>query len=291
MWWEQHKLAVGSGFIASTGGESYLVTVRHNLAGRRWPDNEPLSTRGVFPDRVIVKMQVAESGVLAWSDRVLPVLDADGAPLWYEHPQLGRRADIAALPLQEDAQWFVDAFDVSQPDSSQEPLLAAGDDLFVVGFPRGFTPYVGVPIWTRASVASEPGLPYDGLPMYLVDARTRKGHSGSAVVLRPGVSRTVRMRDESLHTTSIDDAWIAGLYSGRVRIPGAEDDEPSAGDGTGAASAEILDIGLVWRTGAILATIDGRTRYPAAGEGPPRWEPEWAGSTSKEVYVEPDRSR
>lgn len=285
MWWQQQKLAVGSGFIASQGSAKFLVTARHNLAGRRWPDNALLSKWGVDPDRVIVKMPVSEPDIPAWSDCELPLLDDDGFPLWYEHPQLGRRADLAALPLVDESTWVSDAFDVSTPAPDGEPMLSAGDDLFVVGFPLGFTPYIGTPIWTRASVASEPALPYDNLPMYLVDARTRVGHSGSAVVLRPGMNRSVRMRDGSTYTTSIDDAWIAGLYSGRVRIPGGSERGQQAGDAlyvepeldpdSGISSeAEVLDIGLVWRTGAILSTIEGRTRFPSKGDAPPRWETE-----------------
>lgn len=271
MWWEHQRLALGSGFIATHDGETFLVTARHNLSGRDWPSNELKSAWSVEPDRVILKMQVATPGVLAWSDREVRVLDDDGAPLWYEHPTLGRGADIAVMPLQDDEQWFVDAFDIAKPDAEREPVLSAGDDLFVVGFPRGFTPYVGIPIWTRASVASEPALDYDNRPMYPVDARARKGHSGSPVVLRPGLGRTVRMRDGSHYTTSMADAWIAGLYSGRVSVPG--DIEAEQWDGGGTTASETLDIGLVWKTGAILSTVAGRTRFPAAGSGPPRWEP------------------
>ncbi|GAA5090721.1 hypothetical protein GCM10025760_16740 [Microbacterium yannicii] len=94
------------------------------------------------------------------------------------------------------------------------------------------------------------------------------------MVLRPGISRTVSMRDGSLYTTSIDDAWIAGLYSGRVVVP--EERQEAAGDceQPPPVPAETLDIGLVWKTGAILSTIAGRTRFPADGDGSPRWEPE-----------------
>lgn len=274
MWWEHQRLAVGSGFVAKLNGANYLVTARHNLSGREWPGNQLKSKWSVEPDRVIMKMQVAVPGVLAWSDREVRLVDEHGAPLWFEHPRLGRGADIAALPLEDDEEWFVDAFDIAKPPPDREPMLAAGDDLFVVGFPRGFTPYVGVPIWTRASIASEPGLDYENRPMYLVDARTRKGHSGSAVVLRPGVSRTVRMSDDTLYTTSIDDAWIAGLYSGRVVVQEDRQDAVDDCQEAPAAFSETLDIGLVWKTGAILSTIEGRTRFPAVGDGSPHWEPE-----------------
>ncbi|GAA5090725.1 hypothetical protein GCM10025760_16750 [Microbacterium yannicii] len=165
MWWAHQQLAVGSGFIATLDGAGYLVTARHNLSGRDWPSNQLKSRWCVEPDRVIMKMQVAAPGILAWSDREVRVVDDSGEPLWFEHPKLGRGADIAALPLENDEEWFVDAFDIAKPTPEREPLLSAGDDLFVVGFPRGFTPYAGVPIWTRASVASEPAFDYDNRPM------------------------------------------------------------------------------------------------------------------------------
>jgi hypothetical protein len=276
MHWQSQDLAVGSGFIARLGSEVFLVTARHNLAGRHWETNELLSKWSVSPDRVTIRMQVQNPGVLEWANRVERVTDEEYRPLWFEHPRFGRRVDLAVLPLASDTKYLAESFNLERPPPHSEPLIAAGDDLFVVGFPRGFTYHVGLPIWTRASVASEPAIPYKGLPLYLVDARTTTGHSGSAVVLRPGVNRAVRMRDESIVGTSIEDAWIAGLYSGRIGLPGSFANTPAepgstcrpAGPGT-----NDLDIGLVWDTGAILATAEGRTLFPAADDSPPTWIP------------------
>lgn len=292
MHWEGKLLAVGSGFIVSLHGAHLLVTARHNLAGRHWETNEPLSRWSVTPDSLTIRMQANNPGVLEWANRNMPLVDKNDLPLWYEHPKYGRNADVAVLPLPDDTAYFVDAFDIAEPSPSEQPTLSAGDDLFVIGFPRGFSPHVGIPVWVRATVASEPAIGYKGLPVYLVDARTTAGQSGSAVVLRPGVNRAVRMVDGSIVGTSIDDSWIAGVYSGRVSLPQPALSEAipaieSAASG-GAPPVDQFDIGIVWTTGAILAAAEGRTRFPATGDGAARWEPDedWSGSYDAEVAAD-----
>jgi hypothetical protein len=96
-----------------------------------------------------------------------------------------------------------------------------------------------MPLWTRATIASEPGAGYNSLPMYLVDARTTRGHSGAPVVLKPRTNQVLVMADDSLVATSPDDAWVAGLYSGRIN--------------------KKLDIGMVWRLGAVIDLVEQRS--------------------------------
>ena len=289
MYWNDKLLAVGSGFIGQLNDEDFLITSRHNLAGRNWETNELLSTWSVEPTRVVLRMQTSKPGVVEWTNRELPLLDEDELPLWYEHPELGRNADVAVLPIQRDEAYFVDAYDIARPAPADEPTLSAGDGLFVVGYPRGFTPHVGIPVWVRASVASEPSVGFRGLPLYLVDSRTTDGQSGSAVVLRPGVNRSIRMRDGSITATDLDDSWIAGVYSGRVNLLDARPITVTTSEGDEVTiPSERFDIGLVWTTGAILAAADGRTRFPATGEGGAHWEPfeDWTGSYDDEVVAD-----
>jgi hypothetical protein len=276
MRWDDKQLAVGSGFIASLEGANFLVTARHNLSGRHWESNELMSEWNVDPNNVTIRMQANNPGVLEWKNLHLPLVGDDGFPLWFEHPTLGRQVDVAVLPLSDDPEYFVESFDIAVPPPSREPLLSAGDELSVVGYPRGFSPYIGVPIWVRASVASEPSIGYKALPTYLVDSRTTTGQSGSAVVLRPGVNRAVQMRDQSIVATAIDDAWIAGVYSGRISLPDVSTDAAATSanpEGVSQRHNNDLDIGIVWTTGAILATIQGRTRISVSGEEQRRWEP------------------
>jgi len=71
-------------------------------------------------------------------------------------------------------------------DLSVAKPIAVGprDGLSIVGFPFGLTAggYFGV--WVQGTVASEPGIDLNGLPLLLIDSRTRLGQSGWPVIAR-----------------------------------------------------------------------------------------------------------
>ena len=105
-------------------------------------------------------------------------------PSWTEHPTLGTKADIVALPTKEldstinkvgiylDNNWH--KWDV-------------GSELYVIGFPHG---QIGGPfaIWSKGYIASEPDFDIAELPIFPIDCRSRPGQSGSPVYgqFRPG---------------------------------------------------------------------------------------------------------
>ncbi len=66
--------------------------------------------------------------------------------------------------------------------------LRVGDDISIIGYPRGIHTGINedlpLPIWKRATVASEPMVPVDDLPLMLVDTATREGMSGGFVIAR-----------------------------------------------------------------------------------------------------------
>lgn len=72
------------------------------------------------------------------------------------------------------------------------------------------------PVWTRGSIATEPNLPVDGLPLMLIDARTRHGQSGSPVILHSGRTETTVFTNGSLIADGQEHAEWLGVYSGRT---------------------------------------------------------------------------
>ena len=57
-----------------------------------------------------------------------------------------------------------------------------GDDCFVLGYPKNIDAGLDLPLWKRASIASEPSIDHGGLPRLLIDTATRKGMSGAPIV-------------------------------------------------------------------------------------------------------------
>lgn len=96
-----------------------------------------------------------------------------------------------------------------------------GIEAFILGYPFG----IGVstlPIWKRASVASEPSVKISGKPCFYVDTASRPGMSGSPVILR--------------HRMAIGPpTTFIGVYSGRI---GSEDELQA-------------QLGIVWRAEVI----------------------------------------
>ena len=115
------------------------------------------------------------------------------------------------------------------------------DEAFVIGYPFSDATYLQLPIWKRASIASEPDVDVDQLPKLLIDTATRPGLSGSPVIMQ-------RVGIHGMNGGEIDKNTIIGrirnflgVYSGRI---GA--DEVKA------------QLGIVWKAHVIQEIIDGQ---------------------------------
>lgn len=236
----EETLAVGSAFLVDNEGVRLLVTARHNVTGRRQDDGTPLSFSAGIPDRIAI----------AWP-RQRPVgPDAStfechefSVPLngqWFEHPTLGAQADIVALPTEHASLPFDDAalaVNVSPIYEESRAALSVSDDVFVVGFPRGLTVRSRLPIWKRATIASEPMIDVEKLPLMYIDGDTMEGLSGAPVFHKKTGAWAPEGSTMMSHDTVLGEGWrFVGLYSGRTaKIAGAR-------------------LGIVWKESAILET-------------------------------------
>ena len=148
----------------------------------------------------------------------VPLLNHDSAPLWKEHP-LGSGIDGVAVDVTGHLpeKLFNVCTNECGLQSNYQPNV--GDDCFVVGFPKGLSGQGGMPLWKRASIATEPEFDQGKQPIFLIDTATRKGMSGSPVIVRhSGIwNPSGKIADDSIMGTIFN---IIGIYSGRI-----EDDE------------------------------------------------------------------
>ena len=233
---ESTELAVGTAFFYRRNSELFLVSNWHNLSGRDPGTKKPLADHGGVPDTVSCYLCLNSPFIqLEWCDFAL---FKDGAPAWYHHPLLGSGIDIGVLPV-----WLSEEFRavVLNEIHTERMTLRVSHDVYVLGYPLGMMNSHGLPVWKRASVASEPGT---SEPKYLVDTATRSGMSGSPVVFR---YRGFYKNDQTDKGIANDD-WFGegdmfvGVYSGRI----------------GASSIEA-QLGVVWKPHLIDEIIDGRT--------------------------------
>lgn len=236
MTWCDNPIASGTGFVVRHNGDAYLVTNRHNLDGLD-AAGRPRSSRGVTPDSVTIIHNGTNLGT--WVRTSEPILDGNGQPLWLQHPIFGSIVDVVALKLGTLDGVTVYPFNINEPSDPRQRLrLVISQDVSIVGFPFGMTGGLSLALWIRGTIASEPEVDFQGLPLFLVDSRTRRGQSGSPVIffsangmvpIQGGLAMGTRPREVLL-----------GVYSGRVN--------------------EESDLGLVWKSRVISEILEGGVR-------------------------------
>lgn len=206
-----------TGFVARWGKRLVLVTNRHVVRARNNFTNANTAKSGAWPDEITVWHHDAnaQAGGLAWVSTFLPIRNPDGSPTWWRHPN--PLVDIVAIPFNPHPRVRIDPVDVDKPGVDVD--LHVAKDVFAIGFPFGIASGVNLPIWTRATIAAEPGTTlsidgHDNLPGLLIDARTRPGQSGSPVVWHSADGLVSGGGGISFHDGPT--SRLVGIYSGRI---------------------------------------------------------------------------
>lgn len=175
----------GTGFYYRSNDGWYLVTNWHVVTGRN-PNNprELLPGYRATPQRLrYFVVSNDQPGEQRYPEIVLELFN-EGKPAWLEHssPEL---VDLAAIPIPVPKDYIARCLqDVCKPTHS---FLEPGFDVIVVGFPFPPKPMM-LPVWKKASVASEPSHAPDGKRQIYLDTPGRPGMSGSPVyVTQPGL--------------------------------------------------------------------------------------------------------
>ena len=204
------KLGMATGFVVEKDGKYYLITNWHVLSGRNPQTNQPFDKSGDTPDRIHVIHHAKKLGT--WVVKPEMLYDKKGKKKWIEHKK-GRAVDVVALPLtsiSKDVQIY--PLDLALADADVVPQVAM--PVSIIGFPLGLTSARVFPIWKTGHIASDPDLDYNSEPLFLIDATTRGGMSGSPVVLR--VTGGYKTRSGATVYASGSVTLFLGVYSGRL---------------------------------------------------------------------------
>ncbi|TET40123.1 MAG: serine protease [Dehalococcoidia bacterium] len=216
----------GTGFIVIRNGTNYLITNWHVVTGRDPNTGQPMSSTGaVDPDTIGIWHHDANR-LGSWHLKTERLIAAStGNHLWREHP-LGRQIDVIALPLSTHEDTRVYNLDISLAQT--DLVLSPSEPVSIVGFPFGIAAAGKFPIWKTGHIASDIDLHYEDKPVFLVDATTTPGMSGSPVFARRlGMHRS----STGWNIGGGDIVRFLGVYSGRIR--------------------EESDVGMVWKPGVI----------------------------------------
>lgn len=235
-------LSAATGFIYQFQSDHYLITNWHNVTGRNPITGSCLSENLSVPDSICIHFRTKEQAADSFPEKFdLYRDDTMQEPAWYEHPKYGRKVDVVAIKIPRDIVSSYRLYPINHiPFESQYKELVA-DEAFVIGYPFGDLTYPQMPIWKKASIASEPDLDIDSLPKILIDTATRPGLSGSPVIMqRIGVHGKVNGQ-LTPKTTFGRIRNFLGVYSGRVG-----QDESKA------------QLGIVWKADVIKEIISAQ---------------------------------
>jgi hypothetical protein len=225
-------LSTGTAFVVNTDKGPILITNRHNVTGRRQDNDEPLSKTGGIPNEIQI-IHNAEGSLGRWLHVIEPIFDANDNSLWKEHPKHGKNVDFVALPLTNTEKVELYPYDLN--DTGPDLSIGPADSVSVVGFPFGIRVGGFFAVWATGFIASEPDIDFNGLPVFLVDCRSRQGQSGSAVIAhRNGGSVALKGGVTSVFNGPVTK--FLGIYSGRIN--------------------EESDLGIVWKASAIKELVD-----------------------------------
>lgn len=277
---DQSVLSHGSGVIYEKDGAHFIATAWHNLSGRHSYTLSPLATQTLaIPNNVVVTFAQFISGqVSGWTrlSFVLSLVKDDGAA-YMVHPERWPRADVAVLPIDLTATYTMEVNVTGEPQRKMgimlrgdhgplkttvqaiqqclgtyrrvgvppENLIHPGDELFILGYPRGITDHSVEPIWKRATVASDPHRGWDGQSKFLVDCASREGMSG-APVISYNKRGTVSVGGMT-HVGSGPAAALQGIYVGRLIDPSTKEED----------RLFEAQIGTVWKASVIEEIIEG----------------------------------
>lgn len=223
------ELGTGTGFVVQKNNNSYLVTNWHVLSGRDPTSGNPLSSSGLMPDKLAVWHHI-KSRLGSWSRKFIPLKKPDGSKVWKELPQAKKFIDVVSLPLAIDDEVQLYPLDLSLANT--DLILAPSEPVSIVGFPLGLSSGGKFPIWKTGHIASDIDLDYDTLPVFLIDATTKSGMSGSPVIAR----RTGMVKTSKSINMGGEATRFLGVYSGRIH--------------------NQADVGMVWKPELISSLIE-----------------------------------
>jgi hypothetical protein len=222
------RVGVATGFAVKDNGSYYLCTNWHVVTCRHPDNNRPLSSSGVAdPDAIRVWFHTQTLG--RWQPKDIPLIDGEGRKTWREH-DLGRLVDVVAIPFQAFPD--ITVYDMDLALANFDLMLYPSEAVSIIGFPEGLTAGGYLPIWKTGHIASDIDIDWNGKPLFLIDATTKGGMSGS-----PVVAKRVCIYQTS-KTNQIGNAVkFLGVYSGRE------------------IGTSGIEVGFVWKPRVILEIL------------------------------------
>jgi hypothetical protein len=223
-------ISTATGFFWKDGDDAFLVTNWHVVSGRSPFTGKVTTEQHYIPSQFsfyIPRVEVIGDKVAISRQRIEVTLGAEVSEILEKPPLVnGKSVDLWAMRLPPGMVLQRDPHRTGFPGAEHVTALIneagerrihtqAGDDCFLLGYPLRNYGGVMFPIWKRGSVASETSLGVDDRPMFLIDAATTPGMSGSPIIRRATMF-TADNKDigalQEMHAYE-----FIGVYAGRLQ--------------------------------------------------------------------------
>lgn len=213
-----NEILHASGFFWRFENNVYLISARHVISGLNPFDDSIVSKKGYIPEKIRVYPTRTMPNGTAQRTGPVDIQISQKPRNWLQDPDFDSlRTDIAAVLLDvEEPERVACLNDIK--DNNHQLVSLVGMDCSIVGYPTSNFGDLRTPIWRRGTFASEPLLPIDKKPMFLVDASTSRGFSGSPVFrLHFGPAPVYNSDGKTdLLVDRIRTISFIGVYAGRI---------------------------------------------------------------------------
>lgn len=268
-YFNETKLGDATGFfvhLTDNGTPTHrLVTNWHVLTGRNAESPDTIiHQQGAIPNRIRMSLTLkpdqpeyeGDTTKQLMQEVFIQLFNDQGRAEWAQHAEKNK-FDVALVSPPAASLNRYHIVGVNEISQRTNMSIEIGNEVFILGFPLGFTHLTTMPIWKRGSIATDPNFetPETG-PKVVIDATTRGGMSGSPVIMR-AKTHYVSTGGQTVADHNAT-RWI-GIYSSRPTLaPGANVGEED----------KRAEVGYFFKNGCVIETIEHGIRGPDFGAMP-----------------------
>ena len=232
LYFNNQLISTATGFFIKHNNKMFLITNKHVVTGKHVDTGDCLDWKNAqLPNNMKVLEPITNELIacLEWNESF-------PQDFWIFAKE--EKVDIA---IRNDAQFNEKHINLVEMIGDEDRLVSVTEKLAIVGYPYGKSVSSFFPTYVTGFLATELNFNYNGLPLFLVDSRTREGQSGSPVYYFLISGKAYNHRSKSIDFIFGDEENPAikrflGIYSGRI--------------------SKESDLGRVWKVDAIISILD-----------------------------------
>jgi S1-C subfamily serine protease len=253
------EVGKATGFFYSKDNTTYFVTNRHVVINEE---------EGLKADALKLRLHAHAKDLTKNVDRIIPLYQGD-RPRWHVHKDYSKvPIDIAVIEVEPKllsgtSRTFLNNKSLYSKDRT---AFIPGEDIVVIGFPRGLSDTThNLALMRNALISSAYGINFRGQPVFLIDGNLHKGMSGSPVMTKPRTLIPSRTGFTIAHEPvtaflGVFSATLSAVIPVKQKKEAAEKKNERLKNEEMATQEEALGLGIVWYGDLIEEIIENIRR-------------------------------